>query len=243
MLMRQLTSAASAPAAVFFAILAGCSVDAASDANARFDTDSDSELARAALESPILSCQDDRRQCIADAARDLTARQACDSALASCLQTAADKAQATAKAFQACRNDGLKCVRNGGKQSECRAEYNACTKAAVDNASGDDSADGGSESADAGQSEPVLPTLDGGTPGRPWPAGKPPSQGGGFPGVGQLPPQGGFPLPSLQLDGGLLNDLPPAEKCIVELRICAFTHPTSAQDCATTAQSCLASAN
>ena len=246
MLMRQLTAAASAPAALAFVVLAGCNA-APSGANAPFDTDSaDTDLARAALESPILSCQDDRRQCVADAARDVSARQACDATFASCLQTAADKAQATAKALQACRDDGLKCVRNGGKQSECRTDYNSCTKAAIDNASGDDSddSDGGSPSADADASAPVLSTLDGGasTPVLQPPTG--PLQGGGFPGgPGQLPPPGGFPLPTLQLDGGLLADLPPAEKCLVELRICAFTHPASAQDCATTAQSCLAAAN
>ena len=220
---------AASSAALLFAVVTGCGSDTKSDESSNFETDP--SVLRAALENPIISCQEARRECRADA-KDAEGRAACNDELATCLQTAAELAQATATALRQCRDDARSCVSDGGDRAECRSTYETCTESAIngdaptstadasvdnDDADGDDSDDDSDDTSNVG--------LDGGI-------------------LGDLPkpgkPSNALPsLPGPNLDGGILAGLPKPELCVIELRLCLFGDPAKAMECGDEARLCL----
>ncbi|MDB4977115.1 MAG: hypothetical protein JWN48_5456 [Myxococcaceae bacterium] len=227
MLCRRPSLVASYQAALLFAVVGGCDAesDNKSDSTEQFTTDP--KLVQSALTNPIIDCQTDAQKCVLSAAGDFTAVQACNDTLTTCLQTAADKGQSVATSLTQCRDEGRTCLTDGGKLDECRTGYESCAKGALD---------GTGLLGDAGISLPTstLPSLPSspllGDGGLSLPK---PGNGGGL----QLPSQPG--LLNLQLDSGLLDNLPPQEKCLVTLRLCVFTDPTKATTCADDAKTCL----
>lgn len=216
---------AASSAALLFAVVTGCGSNSKSDEQPNFETDP--AVLRAALENPIVSCQEARRECRANAT-DADARDACNDELASCLQTAADRAQAAASALRQCRDDARECVSNGGELSDCRSSYESCTQAAIDGSEPTNTADAGADE-DAGSNDSDGDVDAGLSDDAPTP-GKP----------GNALPS----LPGPDLDGGILAGLPKptpskAEKCVIELRLCVFGDPTKAMDCGDEARLCL----
>jgi hypothetical protein len=204
-----------------FAVTAGCG---GSDDNSNRQTsfDTDPSLLRAALENPIISCQEARRECRANA-KDAEQRASCNDELANCLQTAADKAQAAATALAECRDEARECAAGDTKLSECRSTYESCTEAALD---------GGDNNAELDAS--VIEVDDAGSD----------DDSSSDAGVSSSEPApgGGSALPSLpgpRLDGGILAGLPRPEQCIIELRLCIFGDPGSASECGDEARLCL----
>jgi hypothetical protein len=216
---------AASGAALLFAVVTGCGSDTKSDESSSFETDP--SLLRAALENPIISCQEARRECRADA-EDAEGRAACNDELASCLQTAAEKAQATATALRQCRDDARSCVSDGGDRAECRSTYETCTDDAINGDGPTSTPDAGVDSDDAGSDDSDDDSdvnVDAGIlAGLPKP-GKPSNA---------LPS-----LPGPNLDGGILAGLPKPELCVIELRLCLFGDPAKAMECGDEARVCL----
>jgi len=212
---------AASSAALLFAVITGCGSDTKSDEQTQFETDP--ALLRSALENPILSCQEARREC-RDNATDADGRAACNDELATCLQTAADKAQATASALRQCRDDARSCVVDGGDLGDCRSSYETCTEAALDDSEPTGSADAGVDSDDAGSDDNGSDVDAGLLDGLPKPAA----------------PSNALPsLPGPNLDGGILANLPKPELCVIELRVCLFGDPSKAMECGEEARLCL----
>lgn len=223
----------SSCAALLFVVTAGCGGsddNQSDDRQTNFETDP--SVLRAALENPIISCQQARRECRSDA-EDAEQRAACNDELATCLQTAADKAQAAASALSECRDEARECAAGDTKLSECRSTYESCTEAALngDEPAGeldasvddDDVSDAGSDD-DSDDDSDTNSDSDAGVP------------------SSEPTPGGNSALPSLpgpRLDGGILAGLPRPEQCIIELRLCIFKDPGSASDCSDEARLCL----
>lgn len=222
----------SSCSALLLVVGAGC--DGGRDNNqdnrqASFETDP--EVLRAALENPIISCQEARRECRADA-EDAAQRAACNDELATCLQTAADKAQAAASALAECRDEARECAAGDTKLSECRSTYESCTESALDGGDEEDAGDeldaSVGEVEDAGASDDDDDSSNTDTD-----AGFSSNEPG---------PSGGSALPSLpgpRLDGGILAGLPRPERCIIELRLCIVGDPGGASECGDEARLCL----
>lgn len=214
----------SSCAALLFVVTAGCgrSDDNNSDRQPSFETDP--SVLRAALENPIISCQEARREC-RQSAEDREQRAACNDELATCLQTAADKAQAAASALAECRDEARECAAGDTKLSECRSTYESCTEAALDGSDNDGEVDASVvEQDDAGSDDEGTSDTDAGV------SSSEPTPGGGS----ALPS-----LPGPRLDGGILAGLPRPEQCIIELRLCIFGDPGSASECGDEARLCL----
>jgi hypothetical protein len=210
----------SSRAALLLIVTAGCG--GSDDKNQQTSFETDPAVLRSALENTIISCQEARRECRANA-QDAEQRAACSDGLKTCLQTAADKAQAAASALTGCRDEARQCAAGGTKLSECRSTYESCSEAAVDGSDADGHADAGSDVADEGSSDGDSDS-DAGVP-----------SDSPKPGNSNALPS----LPSSFLDGGILAGLPKPEKCIIELRLCLFADPSSAGQCGDEARLCL----
>jgi hypothetical protein len=217
---------ASLPGALVLSLLSACSDDSARDRSAR--STSEPALLESALEAPILSCQRERLSCRRDA-EDRAGREACDSDLASCLRSAAERAEAAADALLSCREEARDCLRDGDERGSCIEEFERCSRTAL---SEDDDRDAGEdvpsddgdddesseEANDAGVSEP-SDAGDQRAPSRPR-----------LPGVDLLP----------SVDAGaLIDQLPKPLACTTKLRLCVARDPLQALECADTARSCL----
>jgi len=213
-------SYAAPQGAVLFALMAGCGAQDSNDTTPTFETDP--KLLKAALESPIVSCQDTHRECRGTAEDDADARGVCNDELATCLQAAADQAQETARALTQCRDEARACVRDGGDADDCRSTYETCSEAVVNGGDTDQDDD-----ADAGSDEDVDVSLDGGV--------TDPSD--------DTDDNDSEPsLPGPTLDGGPLDGLPKPVQCIIELRLCvSLDFSAGAGGCADEARICLGS--
>jgi hypothetical protein len=247
---------AALPAAALFSLIAGCSEPSAqpTQTSDKPEFEIDSNALQAALEEPIQSCQDRRIECRNDA-ETADDRAACNDALITCLESAADEAEQIATAVRACRDDAETCVDDGRELGECRDQYESCAEAALEgDADSDDDADAGSTE-DGGS---AGPTLDGGaaSPEEPDAGDEGASDDGatdddngdddgaddragndaGRPGR----PGRGDALPGLPaLDGGVVERLPKPLRCVVELRLCVAADRSAASECADAARMCL----
>jgi hypothetical protein len=209
MLTTRISGLASMHAAVLLATLVGCSDSKGgqSDQSPSFETDPKS--LQAALETPIIDCQDAYADCRTGAA-DADGRSVCRDDFRSCLSGAADKGTTGAAKLVTCRDEGLQCVRDGGELSDCRAQYTACNKAVVEEGGGDVAVDAPVDDGGAPAERPERPSipslrdrLDGGT---------------------------------LTVS---TENLPDRVKCVAELRLCVAGDPGAVSECADTARACL----
>ncbi|MEY4513440.1 MAG: hypothetical protein RLZZ450_5562 [Pseudomonadota bacterium] len=215
-MLRARLSFSSSCTALLIVTAAGCGGSDDNTHNQQADFETDPSVLRSALENPIISCQQARLECGANA-QDAQQRAACSDEFKTCLQTAADKAQGKTSALKACREEARECVAGDTELSECRSGYESCAKAALEG-----TADAGIDNQGSNDSDHI----------------------GGDAGVlGHLPkPALGQALPSLPsslLDGGILAGLPKPEQCIVELRVCLVGDPSAAIQCGDEARLCL----
>lgn len=205
--------------------------------NAQVDTLS------AALENPVLKCEQDQRTC-RSAAKDPMAARSCDDTLRTCLGDAAKQGEQVAMDIEQCRTTAAECVTKGGPTGvmSCRADYDKCVEG-VTGAPSQPSAAGGPslpQLPSAGRRAPRLP-IGGGLafPGRPnFP------QAGGPGGLTPRFPRAGAPaLP--QAGRASLPRGPRAEtdarKCFADLRECVRAPGKDPNTCAADARKCLES--
>jgi hypothetical protein len=210
------------------------------------------ESALAALENPLIKCQQDHASCIGGA-KDTTSRMTCDGTFQSCLDDAAKQGQEAAKQLQDCRDQARECVTKAGANAamSCRTDYETCVRGVTG------AGTAGAGAAGSGPSRPQLPQLPaagrraprlpigGGLAFPPNPGGpRLPAAGGGAPHLPRAPFAGAPALP-----GGFAGrggepprrPVPPAEQCFAELRACVRMPGSNFEQCAMTARACLRS--
>lgn len=218
-------------------------------------------VAQAALENPLLVCQQQGFECVSKAT-DAAGVDACQKGTATCLDGAAKQGQANAAALQKCRETARECVVKGGTPQTCRKDYDACTQAVVPPSNGGNGPGApGVSLPEAGITLPEagLPSLPGGggLPSLPGggglnlpEAGLPSLPGGGNGGLPSLPGGGGLNLPeaglpSLPGGGGLPGGAGGGTggggvKCLQDAQTCAAQDPSKAFDCLSAARKCIA---
>jgi hypothetical protein len=203
----------------------------------------------AALENPLIKCQQDQASCIG-AAKDVSAAQMCNGGFQTCLEAAAKQGQEAMMGIQSCRDKARECVTKAGANgaASCRMDYESCAQEVTAGPATAEAGAGGGAPTEprlpvAGRLAPRLPigggfafpmrgvprlptagAADGGGRFRPPFAGAP-----AFPaaGRGALPPRGG------------MRPMPPFEVCFTDLRACVRAQGSKPEECAMTARSCL----
>ena len=229
-------------------VLAACGAeDQAQQEEPSFDIEP--SVAQAALENPLLVCQQQGFECVSKA-NDAAGVDACRKGTASCLEGAAKQGQANADALQKCRTTARECVTKGGAVQDCRKDYDACTQAVVPPSTGGNGGGGpGLPLPEAGIMLPEagLPSLPGGG-GLNLPEAGFPSLPGGGGGLPTLPGGGGLNLPEAGLPslpgggglpGGATGGATGGVKCLQDAQTCAAQDPSKAFDCRSAARKCI----
>jgi hypothetical protein len=196
----------------------------------------------AALENPVLKCEQDQATCVG-AAKDPAAAAQCSSSFRECLGGAAEVGQQLAEAVQQCRDTAAECAVKAGPSgaASCTSGYESCVSAVT--------ADPAPPAAGA-PSLPQLPSAGSGgsrrlptaggisLPMRSGPLGGA-GIGGGLP---RLPSAGGLAIPGGL--GGLPNPRAglPSTACFEQLQMCAQAPNADLNKCAAAARSCLTGA-
>ena len=203
----------------------------------------------AALEAPILQCQQDQVTCLGDA-KDEAGVSACSTTFQTCLDAAAKKGQQAVSELTECRDKAAECVTKAAADSmeTCRTEFESCVEGVLGTPS---LPTAGRPSLPrlplAGRPSPRLPTGGG----LAFPGGIGPRAGApSLPRVPNFPSAGAPSLPRLPVGGarslptGGRRSFPttrttsPLINCFVDLRECVVSGEDPSK-CASTARTCV----